>query len=169
MKSNAIDWTAVVAAKEPEQIELDGTKNYYTDPDTLREYRRSRPDIQNKTWEIYKEVIQDFGDHLDAGGIYDVNKQECDAYLIQRRDAKGPGSARALRSTLLGFGKFLEKTKRAPSNPWSETDPEELQITEKYAIQKKKQERGLYELEDVANILLAIQRKDVEALAQLIH
>lgn len=167
----SIDWAATLMAnREPEQLEIpDATVNFYKEPVTLREYRDARADLKDSTWTIYEKQIKEFGAYLDRLGLNEPTTDDCANYIRERRDTKGPGSARAMRSTLLGFGSYLYDTGRASADPWAETDPDALRISEKYQREQRKQERGLYELEEVAKILIAIQHKDINELNRLVH
>ena len=168
---NNIDWGSVFTTnKEQIQIELPHSEpiNYWMDEATLDKYLKSKS-INAHTSEFYKKEITAFGSFLDALGLIEATLNECNRYLVARRDEVSPGSARVVRGILVGYGKYLDTNGMISGNPFAKTSEKELRITKHDSEAATKKAKGLYTLEDVAQILLAINRGDVAALNEIIH
>lgn len=171
-KGNSIDWGAILPAnREQIQIELPEPEpmvNYWIDADTITTYLKSKK-IRTHTAEFYEKEITAFGNFLDALGLTEATVNECNSYLVARRDKVSPGSARVIRGVLGGYGSYLAKVGMIPENPFAKTSEKELGITRQDSEEASKKAKGLYRLEDVAQILLAISRGDEAALIEIIH
>ena len=165
----AIDWFATFAANSETENNETGPINYYLDDKAIEEFKADRCDLKENTALNYIKEIKTFGEYLNELGLFSPEKDDCDNYLISRRDKISPGSARAVRGTLKLFGRFLVSTERAEYNPWALTDPKELKITVEDSAAHEKRNKGYYTLEEAAEILIAISHKDSAALARLVR
>ena len=155
---NNIDWGSVFTTnKEQIQIELPHSEpiNYWKDVATIEpkadlprpaDERRPRCPGQNHVVELRTFL------EFDRAGFDQI-----------------PGSARVVRGILVGYGKYLDTNGMISGNPFAKTSEKELRITKHDSEAATKKAKGLYTLEDVAQILLAINRGDVAALNEIIH
>lgn len=166
---NGIDWLATFAANSETETTETVPTNYYLDDKAIEEFRTDRGELKDHTFTNYAKEIKAFGEYMNELGLISPEKADCDDYLISRRDKISPGSARAVRGTLKLFGRFLVSTGRADYNPWALTDLKELKITVEDSAAHEKKNKGYYTLDEAAEILIAISRKDTAALARLVR
>lgn len=169
MRQNVpIDWDAIIAKqREAEQMELEPI-NYWTDSDTITEALEIRGLGESSRASQKKEIIA-FGRWLEERDTTEPTKAMCDEYLASRRDRVSAGAARSLRGVLLKYGDYIEGRGFIKRNAFRDTSEKELRITRKDSEEATKRAKGLYSLGDVASLLLAIERGDAEAIADLIR
>lgn len=152
------------------------------------EYLKQNP-ASEETKEKYRGAIAKFVDWYKGKGIEIPTQEDIITYIEDYRDISTSAAARTVLSINRNFCKWLVDTGKLNENPW-DLDTNKLKISTKYDVPRRGKYKGMsydekralqtgkvkteepeekrFSLSDVAELLLAIEDGDYEAIERIL-